>query len=127
MITENLQRYAYYMMFINLAFLLLNIAGIFQVSMSVAGFDAIEEMNDTFNGIKTKFEAAGNSLEYVLVVGFMLIEGVKLIILFIIMVFTGLAVIFELLGVPALMYGPIVTVIDAVILYDFAKMLLKIG
>lgn len=127
MITENLQKYAYVMMFVNLAFILVNIAGIFTISYTVGGYDAIEDITDTISGITGKFENAGNSLEYILVVGFMVIEGVKLIILFILLVFFGLAAIFEVLGVPVLLYGPIVVVVDAIILYDFAKMLLKIS
>lgn len=127
MISENVQKYAYAMMFINLAFILVNVAGIFSISYTIGGYDAIEDITDSISEITTKFQNAGNTLQYILVVGFMIIEGVKLIILFLLLAFFGLAAIFEVLSVPVIIYGPIIVVINAIILYDFAKMLLKIS
>lgn len=127
MITENLQKFAYVMMFVNIAFLLMNTAGFFPVAYTVGGYDAIEDLTSTITDITTQFEGAGNSLEYLLVAGFMLIMGVKIIILFLILVFFGLGAIMAVLGIPAVIYAPIIVVVDCIILYDFAKMLLKIG
>lgn len=127
MVAENLQKYAYFLMFFNLAVILINIGGFFPIHYTIAGYDAIEDITQTIEDITTQFENAGNSLEYILVAGFMLIMGIKLIILFLLLVFFGLAAVAAFIGIPAIIYAPIVVVVDAIILYDFAKMLLKIG
>lgn len=127
MITENLQRYAYFLMFVNLAVMVINIGGFFPIHYTIAGYDVMESIVNDVDSIVSGFENAGNSLEYLLVAGFAIINGIQIIIKFLLLVLAGLAGIAAMMGIPAIIYTPIVVAVDAIILYDFAKMLLKLG
>lgn len=130
MFYENLQKYAYTMMFINIAFIIVNLAGIFPIAYTVDGYSGITDMQNNIERINTTFNNAsnsGSSLEYVAVIAILLIEGVLILVKFLMLVFTGLAGIFSMLGVPAVFYVPIVAVVDAIVLYDVGKLLLRIG
>jgi hypothetical protein len=130
MFAENLQKYAYVMMFINIAFIIVNIAGIFPIAYTVAGYPAIEKMQDEITEIDSKFQKAtgsSNPLEYLEAIAFLLINGVQVLLKFLLLIFAGLASIFAMLGVPAVFYIPIVAVVDAIVLYDVGKLLLRLG
>jgi hypothetical protein len=130
MFYENLQKYAYTMMFLNIAFMIVNIAGIFPIAYTIAGYPVIESLQGDITTINTQFQQAtgsNNPLEYIEAIAILLINGVKILLKFLLMVFAGLAGIFSILSVPGLIYTPIVAVIDAIILYDLGKLLLRLG
>jgi len=130
MFYENLQKYAYTMMFVNIAFIIVNIAGIFPIAYTVAGYPAIESLQKDITEIDTKFQLAtgsSNPLQYLDAIALLLINGVKILLKFLMLIFAGLAGIFSMLGVPGIMYTPLVAVVDAIILYDLGNLLLRLG
>lgn len=124
---DTLQKYAYTMMFINIALILINIAGFFPVANSIAGYSYMENIADQFSTMEDQLASANSTLEYIYVAGLMLIIGIQVLVLFIALVFFGIALIASFIGIPAVIYGPIVIALDCVVLYDFAKMLLRIS
>lgn len=121
--SENLQKFAFAYIFITISFSIINLSGVFPIAFTIAGYPAIQELGDTVLSITQQFQSAGNTLEYLYVVGFAAIMSIKVIILFLLIVFFGFTPIFELLSIPALMYAPLIVAINCLILYDFAKIL----
>lgn len=126
MLEEKVKQYAYVMMFLNLSLALINISGIMPIHTEIAGFDVMDDMTQNAYEIQEKFSSS-SGFEYVIAVGLLIYNGVKIILEFVFLVFAGLVPVFQAFGISALIYGPIVTVIDAIVLYDLGKMLLRIG
>jgi hypothetical protein len=127
MVRENLQKYVYVLLFIHLSFVLVNLSGFFPVTLEIAGFDVIDNVSTTMEEIQSTFSESASGLDYMVMAGFLVFNGVKLLIGFVMLTLAGPAPIMGLLGVPAAIYLPISGVIGAVVLYDFAKMLLRLG
>lgn len=127
MVRENLQKYVYVLLFIHLSFVLVNLSGFFPVTLDIAGFDVIGDVTATMEEIEETFENSASGLDYMVMAGFLIVSGVKLLIGFVALTLAGPAPIMDLLGVPSVIYLPISGVIGAVVLYDFAKMLLRLG
>jgi len=127
MVRENLQKYVYVLLFIHLSFVLVNLSGFFPVTLEIAGFDVIDNVSTTMEEIQSTFSESASGLDYMVMAGFLVVNGVKLLIGFVMLTLAGPAPIMGLLGVPAEIYLPISGVIGAVVLYDFAKMLLRLG
>lgn len=126
MMEEKVKQYAYVMMFINLSLALLNISGVMPVHTEIAGFDVMGDMTQNAYDIQEKFSSS-SGFEYVIAVGLLIYNGVKIILEFVFLIFAGLVPVFEAFGISSLLYIPIITVIDAIVLYDLGKMLLRIG
>lgn len=126
MMEEKVKQYAYVMMFLNLSMALLNISGIMSVHTEIAGFDVMDDMTQNAYEIQEKFSSS-SGFEYVIAVGLLIYNGVKIILEFVFLIFAGLVPVFQAFGISPLLYIPIVTVIDAIVLYDLGKMLLRIG
>ena len=127
MVRENLQKYVYVLLFIHLSFVLVNLSGFFPVTLEIADFDVIDNVSTTMEEIQSTFSESASGLDYMVMAGFLVVNGVKLLIGFVMLTLAGPAPIMGLLGVPAGIYLPISGVIGAVVLYDFAKMLLRLG
>lgn len=131
MLEEKIKQYAYVLLFISVAFNVLNVAGITNVSITVAGFDVMADITDTTNEIQNKFETSTGTLDYAMAAGFLLIMGTKILIEFLVLIFGGLIPIMDVtlgnLGIPSRIYSPIAAVMIAIALYDFAKIMLNRG
>lgn len=124
---DTLRKYAYYLMVVNIAAILINIAGFFPVHYTIGGYDAMQAIVNNIGDITSAFSNASHGLDYLLVAGFAIINGIQILLNFLLLVFGGLGGIAAAIGIPAIMYLPVVVMIDAIIIYDFAKMLLRLG
>lgn len=124
---DTLRKFAYYLMVVNIAAILLNISGFFPIHYTIGGYDAMQGIVDNISDLTAAFSNASQGLDYLFVVGFAIINGIQILLNFILLVFGGLAGIAALFGIPAIMYLPIVVMIDAIIIYDFANKILRLG
>ena len=127
MIYENVQRYAYVIMFINIALLVLNASGAFPIAdtLDMKTYQKMESISISMNTIDSKFSGYSGISDVLSIAGTMITEGVKIVVNIIIMVAYGPAEIFKLFMIPFVIYAPMVVGINVVILYDFGKLLLK--
>ncbi len=123
---EKVKQYAYVMMFLSLAFSLLNVSGITPVHNDPVGFGLTRDMAEDVNEIQEKFSSS-SGFEYVIAVGLLIYNGVKIVLTFVVIVFTGIASVAQFFSIPYQIYIPIQLVIDAIVMYDLGKMLLRIG
>lgn len=123
---EKVKQYAYVMMFLSLAFSLLNVSGVIPVHSDPIGFGLTRDMAEDVNEIQEKFTSS-SGFEYVIAVGLLIYNGVKIVLTFVVIVFTGVASVAQFFSIPYQIYIPIQMVIDAIVMYDLGKMLLRIG
>lgn len=126
MMEEKIKQYAYVMMFLSLAFTLLNVSGAMSIHNDPIGFGLSEDYADRLTGIQDKFSSS-SGFEYVIAVGLLIYNGVTIIVIFVAQVFTGIISLAQFFGIPSQISYPIQLVIDAIIMYDLGKMLLRIG
>ena len=127
MIYENVQRYAYFVMCLNIGFMLLAGAGIFPTSSySIGGYNLMQSLYNDISEITSSFENASGGLDYALVAGFAIINGIQIIIKFIGMILLAVPAICQPIGIPALIYVPLGVLVDCIVLYDFGKLILKV-
>jgi hypothetical protein len=127
MIYENVQRYSYFVMCLNIGFMILAGSGIFPTtSYSIGGYNLMESLDNDIESIKVSFENASGGLDYAFVAGFAIINGIQIIIKFIGMVLLAVPAICEPIGMPALIYIPMGVLVDCIVMYDFGKLILKV-
>lgn len=125
--TDTLRSYAWFLMAVNVGAILMSVAGFFPVSFTVMGWDGVTSIVADVDQVITAFSGAAGTLEYIYVVGITVINGLQILIKFLILVLGGLGGIAAALQIPELIYVPIVAMIDAIIIYDFATKLLRVG
>jgi len=119
-----IRTYGVIMLCINLAFALIAASGLFPLELGVSGFVGLPaELLATSADLQNTFENSSTGLDYLMMTGFVIFYGVKILILFAGMVLTGLADILAAVGMPAALYVPITLVTDAIILYELGTKL----
>lgn len=119
-----LRGYVFTMLFINLGFILLNLTGIFPITLSIAGLEVVGNMNADVIELQTTFENASSGLDYLEISGYVIVVGGKLLIQFFCMVFFGVGAIFSTIGFPSAIVIPISVCIGGVMLYECGMLLL---
>lgn len=123
--TDNIEKYAYAMLCLNIAFTLLNVTGLFPVSVVIGGFDIVTDLEDNVDAIKDAYLGATGVFDYALLTGSMLINGAKILIEVVVMVLAGVAPLAQALTIPAAFYIPITALVDIIIVYTISKKFLN--
>lgn len=119
MYDDKIQNYAFSMLAIQLAFVLIGFTGVFPFSLEIAGFNVAGDIQDTASSIQTMYEgiASEGILSSIAVTAFILIMGIKILLEFMVLALTGSYPLMIALGLPALFALPISVLITAVIVY----------
>lgn len=121
-IEQKIEGYAFSMLVIQLAFVLINLAGIYPYTLEIAGFDVYADIQDTTNSIKTAFEGVSGAgiLANTAVTAYMLIMGVKIVLEFLMLTLIGAYPLLTALGLPEIFALPVAALIGAVTVYALA-------
>lgn len=121
-IEEKIEGYAFSMLLIQLAFVLINLTGIYPYSFEVAGFSIYDDIQDTTNSVQTMYsQVAGNGiLSNAVISALMLGMGVKIVIEFIMLTLTGAYPLMVALGLPDAFALPVAALMGAVTVYGLA-------
>lgn len=116
---DKIQSYAFSMLLIQVAFVLIGLTGVFPFSLDVAGFDVYGDIQDTVNSIQTMYEgvAGDGIITSVAITGMILIMGVKILLEFVLLCLVGAYPLMIALGLPAVFAVPIAGFLSAVIVY----------
>ncbi|MDI9395805.1 MAG: hypothetical protein QM426_10525 [Euryarchaeota archaeon] len=117
---DKVRGYAFTMLLIQLAFLLLGLTGLYPYRFEIAGFDVYEDINKTTTEIQEMYSsvAGGGTLAYAAITTMTLLMGVKILLEFLILVVIGAYPILTTLGLPAAFALPISAIISAIMLYE---------
>lgn len=119
-----LRPYAFIMLFVNLGFILVNLTGLFPITLELGGVQVIGNMNDDVTQLQTTFQSASSGLDYLQISGYVIFIGGKLIIQFFAMAFLGFGAILDTIGFPAAITAPISVVLGAILLYELGMLLM---
>ncbi len=121
-IEQKIEGYAFSMLLIQLAFVLINLTGVYPYSFEVAGFSVYDDIQETTTSIKTAFEgvAGAGILANSAITAYMLIMGVKIVIEFLMLTLTGAYPLLIALGLPDAFALPVSALMGAVTVYGLA-------
>lgn len=117
--SDKIQEYAFSMLLIQVAFVLIGLTGVFPFSLEVAGFDVYGDIQDSVNSIQTMYEgvAGDGIITSVAITGLILLMGVKILLEFVLLCLVGAYPLLIALGLPAVFALPISGFFSAVIVY----------
>jgi hypothetical protein len=119
----SLRTYSLTMIIIQISLGMVWATGIFPVQMSIAGVS----ISDFSSGLASDCTyivqnvANGGALDYFTALGMFMWMVAKIVCSFLLLVFAGFASIFAALNFPLALYAPIQTIVDAVVIFDFAQ------
>ncbi|WP_288959404.1 hypothetical protein [uncultured Aminobacterium sp.] len=121
-IEQKIEGYAFTMLVIQLAFVLINLAGLYPYTLEIAGFSVYDDIHETTNSIQTAYEevAGAGILANTAITAYMLIMGVKIILEFLMLTLIGAYPLLVALGLPAAFAIPVAALIGAVTVYGLA-------
>lgn len=122
MIEEKIEGYAFLILAVQLAFVLIGLVGIYPENTTFGGLNAYADIQNSLNSIQTMYEdISGNGLITATVIGAMMLgTGIKILFEFIIMVIVGTYPMMVSCGLPAAFALPISGIIGAVMLYGLS-------
>jgi len=122
MIEDKIQNYAFSMLLLQLAFVLIGLTGIFPYSLELAGFDVYGDIQDTVSSIQTMYEGVAGEgiITSVAITGVILLMGVKIILEFVLLTLTGAYPLMIAIGLPVEFAVPISAILGAVCVYGLA-------
>ncbi|MDP4225235.1 MAG: hypothetical protein Q8910_02500 [Bacteroidota bacterium] len=117
--SDKIQEYAFSMLIIQVAFVLIGLTGVFPFSLEIAGFDVYGDIQDSVNSIQTMYEGVAGEgiISSVMITGFILLIGVKILLEFVFLCLVGAYPLMIALGLPAVFAVPIAGFLSAVIVY----------
>jgi hypothetical protein len=117
-----IEGYAFTMLVIQLAFVLINLTGVYPYTLEIAGFSVYDDIQDTTTSVQTAYEqVAGNGIiAGTAITAYMLIMGVKIVLEFIMLTLTGAYPLLVALGLPEAFALPIAAIMGAVTVYGLA-------
>lgn len=123
---DQIERYAFSMLLLQLSLVLVGLTGIFPFSLQVAGFDVYGDISGTMASVQTMYEgiAGAGVLSSMAITGLILLMGVKIVFEFVLMVFVGTYPILTAFGLPVVFALPISLFFGALALYGLATKLL---
>ncbi len=121
-IEQKIEGYAFTMLLIQLAFVLINLTGVYPYSFEVAGYSAYDDIQETTNSIRSMYAdlAGGGILANTAITALMLFMGVKIVLEFIMLTLTGAYPLLVALGLPEVFALPIAALMGAVTVYGLA-------
>lgn len=121
-IENKIEGYAFSMLLIQLAFVLINLTGVYPYTLEIAGFSVYDDIQETTNSIQTAYEevAGAGFLANTAITAYMLIMGVKIVLEFIMLTLTGAYPLLVALGLPAVFALPVAALMGAVTVYGLA-------
>lgn len=121
-IETKIEGYAFSMLLIQLAFVLINLTGVYPYSFEVAGFSVYDDIQDTTNSVQTAYkDVSGNGiLANSAITAYILIMGVKIVLEFVILTLTGAYPLLVALGLPDAFALPVAALMGAVTVYGLA-------
>lgn len=121
-IENKIEGYAFSMLLIQLAFVLINLTGVYPYTLEIAGFSVYEDIQDTTNSIQTAYKevAGAGFLANTAITAYMLIMGVKIVLEFIMLTLTGAYPLLVALGLPEVFALPVAALMGAVTVYGLA-------
>jgi hypothetical protein len=121
-IEQKIEGYAFSMLLIQLAFVLINLTGVYPYSFEVAGFSAYNDIQETTSSVQTLYQqvAGGGILANTVITAIMLMMGVKIVLEFIMLTLTGAYPLLVALGLPAAFALPVAALMGAVTVYGLA-------
>jgi len=110
------------MFILQLAFVLVNLTGVYPYSLEIAGFSVYDDIQETTASVQTMYEqvAGEGIISNVAITAMMLIMGVKIVLEFIMLTLTGAYPMMVALGVPEVFALPIAALMGAVTVYGLA-------
>ncbi len=122
MTEDKIQSYAFSMLLLQLAFVLIGLTGVFSYSLEIAGFDVYGDIQDTMDSIQTMYEGVAGEgiITSVAITGLILIMGVKILLEFFLLVFLGAYPLMVAVGLPVAFALPISVFFGAVCVYGIA-------
>lgn len=121
-IEEKIEGYAFSMLVIQLAFVLLNLTGVYPYTLEIAGFSVYNDITETTNSVQTMYEqvAGEGILANTVITALMLMMGVKIVLEFIMLTLTGAYPLLVALGLPEVFALPVAALMGAVTVYGLA-------
>lgn len=121
-IEEKIEGYAFTMLILQLAFVLVNLTGVYPYTLEIAGFSVYNDIQETTASVQTMYEqvAGEGIISNVAITAMMLIMGVKIVLEFIMLTLTGAYPMMIALGVPEVFALPIAALMGAVTVYGLA-------
>lgn len=119
---DKIEGYAFSMLLLQLAFVLIGLTGVFPFSLELAGFDVYGDINETVGSIQTMYEniASEGVIGSVAITGLILIMGVKILLEFVLLTLTGAYPLMVAVGLPVAFALPISVFFGAVCVYGLA-------
>lgn len=116
---DKIQSYAFGMLTVQLAFVLIGLTGLYPFTLEIAGLDVAGDITDTANTIQTTYQniASEGFINSIAITGLILILGVKILLEFMVLALIGSYPMMITLGLPAAFALPISVLISAVIIY----------
>lgn len=121
-IENKIEGYAFSMLLIQLAFVLINLTGVYPYTLEIAGISVYDDIQETTNSIQTAYKgvAGAGILANSAITAYMLIMGVKIVLEFLMLTLTGAYPLLVALGLPEVFALPIAALMGAVTVYGLA-------
>lgn len=124
MIENKIEGYAFTMLLIQLAFVLIGLTGIFPYSTEFAGFEAYDDIQESIDSITVMYSDISEnglfSISGAVAGAYILFNGAKILLEFILLIFLGARPLLIAVGLPSVFASCITALFDAVCIYGLS-------
>ena len=122
-----IKRYSYFILMVNFAILFTAAMGIFPINADTAGLNVFDDLRERIDRLSDKFTNASNTFEYMVVIATLIINGLIIMFYFIYILLGGLPIVLIALGMPPAIAGLLIMPVIAMVLYEIAVKMTRIG
>ena len=119
---DKIQAYAFFMLILQLSFVLIALSEVYPFTMEIAGMDIYGDITESIETVQNMYTdiASEGLIGSTVVAGMMLLMGLKITLEFLILVLIGAYPIMTAMGLPATFALPISLMISAICIYTLA-------
>lgn len=123
---DKLEKWMTVVIIMNMTMAIINAAGFFPMQNTLGDSkvgESMESIKTSYNLIVDDLLDADNIVDYTLFLGIALLNGIKIMVNMLALIFVALEPLALLIRMPSALYTPIQLVVDMILIYNFGKLL----
>ena len=124
--SDLLEKYIITVILLNLAFTLVNVAGIFDFHTNIAGVD-YDKISQQVEDLKDRFGEASSGMDYLVASAFALLTGLQIILMFAFSIIFGFGDILQVFMIPPEIAQPVGLAVGSILLLGIGYLFIRRG